>query len=528
MAADLERLWVYVGPDMGGFGDVQSFVSPPSLYETAWTLRIATAAGIVVPALSRPEMAGWLMGFCTRRQLLSSPFPPLETLWLAAQALHALGKALPSPCILAQTRALAQRGGLFAFAPKQPASWAATDRAAQLFSDAGLQVPPATLTATLAAIHTFHGADVPAQWVNVDLPLWNLADQVVPAAFRWHDRVILAGFLQRVVTAIQKPPLTGEDLAILSTVRAIQRANDLPLVAFDGHWYAQNLMTPNGMLAAAAGSVVPDPQATYYGLQLGIVQRARIASAIQVSAWPMGWPAPITDVNPQSTFEAVAIEQALGITIHPHATQQLARAWIHLLTMDAQSATTLKPALVAMYYTVALAHQLGIALPQTAMVNLLRVLTVTPGSTWSLPQLFWLVRLTQELGTELPGSLQQRVQTLAQHTPVVTVRSSFIVWTISRAIGDSLRARQAITIIPSLQTGMAFRSTSAIRIPDLLSTAEASAMLDRAEPLAACWFATHQGFEMFPPGQYANLENLETLYLGLWLLRQVPNATGVF
>src|SRR4051794_10122513 len=123
-AVAADHAWTYTGPDAGAYSDIDPS-QPPSLYDTAWMVRVAKQEHIAVPRLDTSSCLAWL------RSILASPEPKrdslsrVQTVALTVQALTDLGGRADAMRVAADLRGL-RAHGMFRGDTGAPASWGAT------------------------------------------------------------------------------------------------------------------------------------------------------------------------------------------------------------------------------------------------------------------------------------------------------------------------------------------------------------------------------------------------------------------
>jgi hypothetical protein len=529
-ARDLERAWVSTGPGEGGYAAV-NLAAPPSLYQTAWTLRLAAERGIAVPALAPDQAAAWLT------RLLSDPgsergLPRLEVVRLAVHALLDLHRPPPRELVAGQLERL-RLAGRYREDQRQAPSWAATAAAVDVLGAARLPVPAGVVRAVALALPhggdpngaaTLHGGDPggAAAGTGEALALWQAADQVLPAAATARRAAIpglraLLGQAEGGLTGGR--PLDGAALGLLDQARQVAVANAqrppvVPPAAVGG------LGTPTGMLALSGAAGVPDPQVTCVAGRLGLpLDLPRLGAAVRASATPRGWAAPAHAVpDPQTSYAGAALAHDWNDRRHDADLRRLLARWLRELaaTPPARLAGQLTPA----SYTVGLARLLGVPLPAAARDALRRAAPVVVGHGDNPGELLAATRVARLTGLPPPAGLRQAVDRAltAAGPAAVTATGVALLAEAGRALSDQEMVARAARPAARLRSGPAYTVAVGAPRPDIVATADA---LDAVAAGAAARrtavrpFTDASGTWRWPVGHPGeNVRDLWSLYLG--------------
>ncbi|WP_405658089.1 hypothetical protein [Streptomyces sp. NBC_00079] len=384
---ELAASWITVGPQLGGYAHVATDRAL-SLYATTWSLRLSTVLRQPRGPVQAARAAAWIRRAAGTADPAGSGLPPLERYHLVAQALTDLHQPLPRTALLRGVSALHDRGGLYRMSPKDKPTWGATAIAVQTLALLHTR-PPAQLTSMVRSRLASAGGGTRLQaWIDQDLPVWQTADQLLPAADRAPYRRDLGALLTHVQREAARH-VSPYALAALSDAGGIAEANSLPAPSAPPAAY-QRLITPSGLLAGASGA--PDPHLAYLAVTAGLPAAPTLAATLRKTATPAGWPAYVQyKPDPQSSYYALQVAHAWHLPIDEKALANLTRRWLADLARlrDEQ----LDDHLADTYYTLALAQHLSISRP-TALTSRLKTLTVPQGGAALLSY----VRLQHALG----------------------------------------------------------------------------------------------------------------------------------
>ena len=522
---ELEQLWYATGPQSGGYGYVVDLEATPSLYATAWHLRAATAGGAALPQLSHPQTAAWLSGVIDGDGSFQG-ISRLESIQLAVQALRDLGTPLPkhTGAALEELR----RGDLYSLDSGSEPSWPATALALEALFPAGLAPPPGLAAALRTGLPlTTASASTPDSWLNLLLPQWAVADQLLSASERAPLRATLAAALGRVHGAVLGAPLSEVTIFVMAEVVRIARANGLEGLDFpESAWRA--LETPAGYLATAAGDPRPSMFNTYYAGVLGHHPGQRLADYLRYSAGPRGWRMDVGPPDVKASFYSLEVSRALGRRAHEPALRGQAATWL-----QEAAAAIANPAgrqsFEGAYFAVLLAKALALA-PPPQLVPALAALTEDHPAEVPDSALVSLARICSALGCRPGPRFTARLAALLPrldlgHMAEVAAAHDVAALLQDRAALDRVREAAA-----RLRMGSAYLTREGAPVEDLRSTAIGALLagVPRAPKSIAAAFADSRGFWLLPARDpRGNTVDPETLYLGLWLLGIPVDAGGI-
>lgn len=532
----LEQLWADTGSGGGGYRSTPNLLAPPSLYLTAWMLRIVDWYGASVPQLSRPHTVSWLRAVLDRPDNADEALPRLERAWLAGQALAALREPVPAGPV-ARLLSTLRAGTLYRYGPQQSPSWPATQTAIELMRLAGLPAPSETahaLAGQLPAVGDPARASRLSDLTVLDtlLPVWQLADLLLPdssrARFRGPLGIILAALAARAAAPEVSAPLAA---SLLINARQIARANGITLPPTPAPPFLA-LRTPGGFLSLSASTSTPDPQLTYDAALLGTPLDDALLATIRRTAGPTGWQANAGPVDPQTTFEAAVIAHALGHHEHDGALRILTLAWLAQVASGfPAAATTSLTQLRAAFFVLALAREVGLPIPRSlaASVRMAMAALPTPGQ---ISREAWLLRLGDAIGIAPPEKVRQAILRIGQDLKVRSMQDIYTLQVAAEATRSAALAARAIDGARSLAFGAAYRFTPGAPAPDLRSTSLGIAIVGASPAVrqdAIAPFSSAEGIWMFPATQASgNIVTPESIYLGYVVLGRVTDAAGIF
>lgn len=512
---EIDALWRDVTTTAGGYGDAANLVDPPSLYATAWNLRLAARASVPLPAAARTATVRRLHDALADRAPHAGGLPLLYRTWLATHALTETGE--PYPVAADEVAESLRTGARFGFAPGEPPSWAATQVAVEMLALGGRPAPAGLAAEVRAALPTVTAETVADDPLSTALPVWQLATRLLPAADRQPYAAGLAGLLRQVATRSERAT-SGVSLGVLVTVRELATAHGLT-VPLPTARHLRELRLPDGYLGAAApGSDAPpqaEPQVTFNGVVLGLATGPTLRRSLLAGLGPEGWRTDVSEPRPESSYFAAELTKALGGHERGAALRALGARWV----ADAG----VKPAGQDVdwrraYFALHLARTLTIPVPERVRARVREALAsdlVSDGADAGL-----LLDVAGLAGvTVSPAALKAVADRLSTATlgTMKDVLAAYTVGTVAASEPLVTRARDAAR---ALAHGDAFRYSARAPLPDLLSTATAARVLalDTAARVRAVAAFTATGGVALEPADGDDTIELRTTYLGYWLL----------
>ncbi len=531
---ELESLWSDTGDGGGGYRSTPNLAAPPSLYLTSWTLRIADRAGVTVPQLSHAEATTWLKVVVEHPDGPDDPLPPLERVWLAAEALRALHEQVPAGPV-DRVLATLKAGGQYRYSAKESTSWAATQSAVDVMRIANLPVPDDVVRLVAASLPT---VSKPASVARLDtqavidsfLPLWQLADDLLPAAERAPGRDALKTVVTAQAVAATGPGASGPLWAsVFVNLQAIAGANDIELPIPQPDFL--RLRTPDGFLTLSSSAPVADPQLTYDGMLLGAAPDPRLLEAIRRTAGPSGWRANLGPIEPQTTFLATLVSHALGDQAHDAILRVQTGRWLTELAGNFPDVTASVTQLRNTFFVLALARDLGVAIPETIGRSATALLTGAAQSK-DLARETWLLRLGEAVNQRPPAEVVQSVRAPLLGLPLRTMEDVYALQVGAEVLHDRALEDRALQAARTLALGAGYGFRAGAPATDLRSTTFGIALVTASQDVrqqAIAPFSSPQGAWMFPPpNARGNVVSPLSIYLGYVLLGRVTNNAGIF
>ena len=532
---ELDQLWSNTGQEAGGYRNSGLPVAP-SVYETSWTLRLATLYGISVPRLSRARAVSWLDGVIVHPEAPADALPPLERVWLATHALVCL-RERPSPTGLQSLLAQLRRGPQFSWQAGRPTTWSATQAAVEVMQMAGIQVPAdigsAVLSNLPAAFATVPSHSYARDQILIDeiLPLWELADHLLD----WSARHAFASELRDVVAwASTRAGSSDASLpfaaSLLFQAREVAQANGIDFPTFPQPPFAK-LTTADGYLSLSSDQPVPDPQLTYYGALFGLHLSSRLADSITMSAGPTGWGPKTGAISITTSFFAILVAHALGDHHHDASLRSFVRRGLEELARQPLPSNPLANDLTSLCVVLLLAHELELAIPRH-LANDVSVLVNSPGNDRDPTKSLWLLRLADVSKVQQPSGPAAAVQAAALTLVPYSMKDVYWLEEASRLTRNPVLHRKAVQFARKLAFGVAYKFVPQSPISDLLSTAVAIMLVGVPSPPSESVmapFTTENGAMMLPKDVInGNALSPQSLYLGYALMQRISNREGIF
>lgn len=218
LLARLDQVWRYVAEDAGEYTEVSSFADSPSLYETAWTLRLTRQYGIDVPRFVPSQATPWLLELLhdPSRNNASAPLPSLVVVNLAAPGLAILGTPPPFGLVSRQLDALRSQWG-YALRPGESPDWGATVIAVETLDLVGASIATDIAAELRRQVPAVTVTDAPAaDWVARFLPIWSLAPRLLTADELNVYRSDVAVRLQELVAFLAASGCSGFNIIALA------------------------------------------------------------------------------------------------------------------------------------------------------------------------------------------------------------------------------------------------------------------------------------------------------------------------
>ncbi len=514
----LEASWALTGSGVGGFRRISAWDQPVSLYATAWNLCIRDAYGIATPYLSPPLATAQLLAKLADTSDRS--FPPLQRAWLVANSLKWLHEPVPSADL--QKIVVASRAGdLYTYMSNETPSWAAAATAVEIFQVAGIAPPSFIAAKAEVDLRAITEAATDDNFLVSVVPLWAVADSLVPLSERRPFLALLRTLLDRQLARIGPAP-AGPSIAVLGKIYEIAEANGIDLAAREIVSLTP-LATPQGYLSLFDDRTSPDPQVTCAAAKLGFGPSVQLTDAVARTAGPAGWTQwSVNPPDPESSLYALLSLRGLGLHWNEEALKNQVTLWTANISNQVDRPT--RGLLSNWFYVLALAHELEFPRPDW-IESRVSALIVT-----SDPQLQpWLVALAALMGLKVlssspghpgPGGLPK------------TMAEAWVAELAASIFDEPVLADRAKQAAADLRVSTAaYRRSTSTSTPDLLSTA-AGLQLEQADHAerthVVAVFGSPPRFSIWPvdtgPG---NVSDPEALYLGLLASGSLSDVTGL-
>ncbi len=452
--ADLAAVWDPGRTGVGGYGRIQSFAQPASLYETSWSLRLAAALHVGIAPVHKSQVLPWLRAILADPEAASPAtdgLSPMTTQLLAVRALATLGEPIPSAQVGSDLARL-QVGSGYRMAPGAPVSTAARYVASEIAALARVSLPTAVIDAIRSTWPTGLAARTPDEIIDQGVPGVGAAlrlglvsglpaqTRVRAAVRRWQAAVLAAGS-------------SGVGLGVLASLRDMGAGVGLHLTS--------------GYLSLSPRGIDGEPHVTVNALAAGATLPAAAVGTLRIGALPQGWVLPPAQPSVAVTRRAVAVEGLCGTPVaHRGSLRTLVARWVH----QAPDVTGQSP--YRWVDIVRLARQLGVPVPTTLATGLAAsagraaAASVGAGTAMAGTTMAGTTMATAAAWTVIAG-------TLPATAPGVLLRKSFT--------GASM------TVASGLVSVYGFTARRGSATPDLLSTVTGAVLVGAGRAPMASW-----------------------------------------
>lgn len=508
----LDESWVNESPNAGGgYAARPDLSDTPSLYRTAWMLRLAEALGVEPKHLVVARAARWLESIIADAHA-STGLPRLEAVALATQALDGLGVSFDTVPIAAAVDEL-RVGRAYRWDPGRSPDLTATARAIETLSIVGAAVPDDVVRAVADEFsNSVATSFTPDQYLERLLPLWIAATLTVADEDRGQVKEAMRRQLVALTRSIELTASPGA-LSALRQAKAVAAANDISLALPEvkPNTFAANA---SGFLSLTVGNTfVEDPQLTFDAILLGWPAPPGLMEALRVSAGDTGWGPPPGQPDPESTYYGMSISRALDSSERWPSIALEVRRW---LEADHTSGPIDEASARRMMFEIGLAQDLGIEVPPE-MTHSIQVFVASASET------------DPSIITRLPLEILARPEVaLASGQPdepqQPSLHQAFAVWLRGRM------SNQSSLTEAGRRAALRFRTAAgaceyAAQAPtvDLVSTAVCRRMeVSGVSTAALDLFADRAGFWYLPPSvKVGNAVTLRSIYLGLFLAGRI-------
>ena len=323
---ELAALWDPARDGSGGYGDTPTLAAPPSLYYTAWTIRLADAAHLDLPFLDRNAVAEAVVASATSSNPVDDDarIPPAERLYLAVETLRILDVPIPGTVIesIASLRAGQQyRSDRTAAEP----DWPATYLAVQALAQTGQPVPSEVNSLARTQELTAKAAADPQTIMSFGIPVLGTlsATPGLLAATEPDLAAVLSNYTTTLLREGGASAVTAAGLASIKDIAAA--AGILPPTM------PMNFLTllPTGYYSIGEGQQHGDPQATFYAVRLGAKLTESAKAALSTGQVRQGWLSTLSKPTLTSSYQAAITAKACGIAVRePDKFKTLISKWL--------------------------------------------------------------------------------------------------------------------------------------------------------------------------------------------------------
>jgi hypothetical protein len=525
---ELNQTWIVTGPGKGAFGNVHNLESTPSLFETSWHLKVASEIGTPLPNISKPEAQAWIAYAIGRPP--TDGFKKLQELNLVVAALRGLGLGVPAPALaaIAQLR----EGQLYALDAGRQPSWSATALAVLTLRDASAPIPSDLAAEVRSALPGATAARDATGWAEELIPVWTIADLLLPANERaaQHSRLVTSLHAMREWATAQ--PLGEQAMFIVAQANDIARANSVdeltPLSAL------APLASPSGYLVTGAGDPTPSMTNTYYALSMGYAPpgshaRELLAEYLQWSVGPRGWRQDVGEPEPTTSFYSWEVSRALGQTGPEAALRSQVAEWV-AANAKATSWKGIGNQDQA-YFLFLLAKSIDVPVP-VQVADLVRAELAGDGAQLAPPDLLNLARESLALNIEAGTAIKDAWRSMEAQQDLTNIRGAQAALTMQTALRETIPLTSLKSRLAALHPELLWNSGPGISTSDLFSSATGGLVTGRSDALGAAvnsTFADNHGYWLLPTTvPQNNVVEPMTLYFGLWLTGAKVDDGGVF
>lgn len=520
LTSQVQASWSRTDPGAGGFRRLPGWDQPKSLYATAWNLCLRETYGIGTPSLSVRATATWLRLALTNQDDRS--MPPLQRAWLVAHGLRWLHQALPREELQGMVDAR-RSGDLFAFAPNEQPSWAATQVALEVYDAIGVEPPPSIRARVRADINALTSGATNDNFLSSVLPIWSIADKLVSSTERSRVSSALSRTLQAERSRMGVAP-TGASITVLRAIYQIAKENQIELLPPVETISFSAPAAGDGYLSLFGDRGAPDPQITCVAGGLGFHPPRQLFDTVARTAQSAGWTQwPANPPDPQSSLFALLALRALGSPWNEDALKSQVLIWLRSISNHSDDPSP--GVLQSWFYIVALALELGVT-PPPWMLTAVSKLMDTDNAHLDA----WVLALASLLGINASGhdAVTTRVTAIDPSTMGEAWQLE-LAGRVARQPSWHVRAKQVAQDLRAVPG--AFSRSARTTVPDLLSTAAGLELLhaDLAERVrAVSLFGTYPRFWIWPPDTGpGNVSDPQSLYLGLLASGSYTDATGL-
>ena len=445
--------------------------------------------------------------------------PGLERACLALMALADMGMPLRPEAVTLVLETW-RVGGQFRWDTQRDTDWTATSRAVVTLASQSAPIPPEIRDAILRELSQTRASDGLIRGdFSLTLAFWEAADVVLPTDARAPYRQDLGRLLAEGVAYVQKARPSGPTLSMLESLHRIAGANEVGLQVPLPN--TKELEAFDGLLKFAPGDVVSDPHTTFLATALGWRPTSSGLSTVASSGGPRGWLPPILEPDPEATFFGLILSRPFQDHGREAALVRQVKAWLDAAASDWATAGGVPR---QVYFSIALAKELGIALPVSLVDAIeLEARTLSVGNPKSLNY----AAMAGILNLDIPGDAAPPA---VRSTSFATVPEAYLAWLWGTALHlPEVRAAAGRSVAANRTPAGAVRGGAGQEV-DLFSTAVDHRIAGlHPNSQAAAAFSNGDGYWHMPPGSSAsNVVDLQGFYLAAYVLGDTVVAYGIF
>lgn len=533
VASRLDQVWRYVSSEAGGYSDVPNFADPPSLELTAWNLELAALYDIELDRLDRRRTIAWVR--IALEQPEQYPLPSeLFRLDLTTRALARLGAPPSTDLIVGRLEALRSDWG-YSDLPGQPPSWGVVLQAMRVAERVGAEPPTSLVEEVRRRLPEVTAAPVPPLGQAWDLPtIAGVALRVLPRDELRPWRPTRTVRLQTRIDQLEAAGCTGTwTIWEYGLIQEVARANEIALILPDLVPCFAILESANGYLTHPDGTQdgQNDLVGTYLAAQLGRRAPPRLVEMISTAAGPAGWFEVLRPVSPNSTYQGIALDHALGRTERDGFVGRIAERWLEQLHLLLATPAQLREQLPDGENVLLLAREMDLPIQDSLSAELASTMAQAVAEGWTVGERIYLLRYATILEMDIPDALGNSIQPELLTTPNPTIRDlrNVVFLLDARPTAESRAlvtdAAEALALGPNLYAGLS-DVVDVPRVPRLDATMTAMYGLGRLEQdgsVALEPFLDSQAIWALPPTgtQAAPFNNVETFFNGFVLGGQI-------
>lgn len=475
---DLAEVRFESSSGVAGYGSVENYLAPPSVYETAWSLRILRLLRVPAARVDRGAAAAALVAAVA--QPAATGLPYLSGLADSVEALDALGVSVPRRMVAADLARL-RVGTTYRLTPSSAPSMPATALALEIIDESGLRPPPAELAAVLRTVSEDLSLRTEPTESATAAELASLLGVLPPGYLKRGRRAIL-GLIGDLRKGLLTSPASPVTIYLAADADLIASALRWPAPAIPQSWFA-SLVLPDGMLADGRGSLA-DPQTTYDALVAGYRAPPSFAAAVETGEAPSGWADSVLPPTTLTTYEAAKVLWACGASSELRALRGAARSALQVVAPGATAVSTVD--IETTYAALSLAELAGAAIPTSLRSALATAVSRALASKLSSSQarLGLLLAAASLLGVTISNRASKEIvgmlTSLNRNSPSTP---SVVTLAIGATALHNLTLRQeAAAMVATLRSGSGYKVGPGAPGPDIVSTAAGLELCDAGCP----------------------------------------------